>query len=185
MENELGKDLIKDLNSDIAKSENTINEPQGNYLNEILQSDNRLNFNAYPEDLTFSIVRQARIPEGRYSFILRSVYRQNNHTTKYGLKNQIVWNYEISDQEGNKFSIIDRNNISDSLKSKFRKNLKSYCEALNLTEINLNNLIGIKGTLTVKHNIDDDGNTYENVEEIQPTDEFEKVLDDNSDEFDL
>ena len=144
MENELGKDLIKDLNSDIAKSENTINESQGNYLNEILQSDNRLNFNAYPEDLTFSIVRQARIPEGRYSFILRSVYRQNNQTTKYGLKNQIVWNYEISDQEGNKFSIIDRNNISASLKSKFRKNLKSYCEALNLTEINLNNLIGIK-----------------------------------------
>lgn len=185
MENELEKDLIKDLNLDIAKSENTINESPKNYLNEILQSDNRLNFNAYPEDLTFSIVRQARIPEGRYSFILRSVYRQNNQTTKYGLKNQIVWNYEISDQEGNKFSIIDKNNISDSSKSKFRKNLKSYCEALNLTEINLNNLIGIKGTLTIKHNTDDDGNIYENVEEVYPKDEFEKVLDDNSDEFDL
>ncbi|MDB2152490.1 DUF669 domain-containing protein [Clostridium butyricum] len=185
MENELGKDLIKDLNSDIAKSENTIDESPKNYLNEILQSDNRLNFNTGLEDLTFSIVRQAKIPEGRYSFVLKNVYRQNNQITKYGLKDQIIWDYKITDQKGNRFSITDRSNISDSSKSKFRKNLKSYCEALNLTEINLNNLIGIKGTLTVKHNTDDDGNTYENVEEIQPTDEFEKVLDDNSDEFDL
>lgn len=190
MENVLRQDLIKDLNAnklntDVAKFEDGINEGKRNYVNQGLSLDDIFNSNIDSDDLTFSLAREAKVPEGEYSFVLRGVHRENNQTTKYGLKNQIVWSYEITDSEGNKFSIIDKNNISDSYKSKFRKNLKSYCEALKLTKINLNDLIGIKGTLKVQHNTDDDGNTYENIAEIYPINEFEKITDDNVDEFNL
>ena len=106
------------------------------------------------------------------------MHRENDQTTSYGLKDQIVWEYEVTDLEGNKILLIDRTNVSESSKSKFRKNLKRYCEALNLTKINLKDLIGIKGTLKVKHNIDNDGNVYENIVEVYPTAEFKKAFED-------
>ena len=124
------------------------------------------------------LTREAKIPEGEYPFVLRRVYRVNNQTTSFGLKDQIVWEYEVTDLEENKILLIDKNNISFSDKSKFKKNFKRYCEALNLTKINLKDLIGIKGVLKVQHNTDDDGNIYENIVEIYPTSEFEKVFED-------
>ncbi|WP_394900125.1 hypothetical protein [Clostridium butyricum] len=185
MENILNQDLNKNLNvkdnetnSDITKCEKVIDEVKSNTVTGNISLDDIFNSNTDLEDLTFTLTREAKIPEGEFPFVLKRVRRENNQTTSYGLKDQIVWEYEVTDLEENKILLIDKNNISFSDKSKFKKNFKRYCEALHLTKINLKDLIGIKGTLKVQHNTDDDGNIYENIVEIYPTAEFEKVFED-------
>lgn len=185
MENVLNQDLTKELNvrsnevnSDITKSEEVINEVNSNSVTRNISLDDIFNSNLGEDDLTFSLKREAKIPEGVYPFVLRRVYRVNNQTTSYGFKDQIVWENEVTDSKGNKILLTDRTNISNSSKSKFMRNLKRYCEALKLTKINLKDLIGIKGNLKVQHNTDDDGNVYANIVEIYPTAEFEKISED-------
>lgn len=185
MENVLNQNLTnesnvkcKEVNSDITKCEEAINEVNSNTLTRNISLDDIFNSNLGEDDLTFTLTREAKIPEGEYPFVLRRVYRENNQTTSYGLKDQIVWEYEVTDLKENKILLIDKNNISCSDKSKFKKNLKRYCEVLNLTKINLKDLIGIKGRLKIQHNTDDEGNIYENIVEIYPTSEFENVFED-------
>lgn len=136
-------------------------------------------------DLIFGLTKEARISEGIHPFILRSVHRVYNQKTSYGMKDQIVFDYDVIDENGEVISISDRNNISDSSKSKFKKNLKSYCEALGSTKINLKNLINIKGTLKIEHNTDDEGNIYENIVEIYPTNEFDNSIGGATEEIDV
>ncbi|ETI90991.1 MAG: hypothetical protein Q607_CBUC00038G0007 [Clostridium butyricum DORA_1] len=185
MENVLNQNLTnesnvkcKEVNSDITKCEEAINEVNSNNLTRNISLDDIFNSNLGEDDLTFTLTREAKIPEGEYPFVLRRVHRENNQTTSYGLKDQIVWEYEVTDLKENKILLIDKNNISCSDKSKFKKNLKRYCEVLNLTKINLKDLIGIKGRLKIQHNTDDEGNIYENIVEIYPTSEFENVFED-------
>lgn len=183
MENVLNQDVTKDINvnemnSDITKCAEVIAEVKSNTVTGNISLNDIFNSNLGEEDLTFTLTREAKIAEGEFAFILRRVHRENNQTTSYGLKDQIVWEYEVTDLEENKILLIDKNNISFSDKSKFKKNLKRYCEALNLTKINLKDLIGIKGRLKIQHNTDDEGNIYENIVEIYPTSEFENVFED-------
>lgn len=183
MENVLNQNLTNELdgnevNSDITKCEEVINEVKSNPVTGNISLDDIFNSNLGEEELIFSLTREAKIQEGEFPFVLKRVHRENDQTTSYGLKDQIVWEYEVTDLEGNKILLIDRTNVSESSKSKFRKNLKRYCEALNLTKINLKDLIGIKGTLKVQHNIDNDGNVYENIVEVYPTAEFKKAFED-------
>lgn len=183
MENILNQDVTKDLNvnemnSEITKSEEIIDEVKSNTVTGNISLDDIFNSNTDLENLTFTLIREAKIAEGEFPFVLRRVHRKNNQTTCYGLKDQIVWEYEVTDEEGNKVMLSDRITISDSNKSKFKKILKSYCDALKCSKINLRSLIGIKGSLVVQHNTSDDGNVYEKIVEIYPIAEFEKVFED-------
>lgn len=127
--------------------------------------------------LTFALNKEPKISEGIHKYVLRGVRREDNQKTAYGLKDQVIYSYDVINENGSVVSIIDRNNISDSNKSKFKKNLKSYCDALGVTRINLKNLINIKGELRIVHNTDEEGNIYENVAEIYPINEFENGID--------
>lgn len=128
-------------------------------------------------DLVFGLTKDARISEGIHQFVLRGVHREYNQKTTYGMKDQVVFDYDVIDENGCVISIIDRNNISDSSKSRFKNNLKSYCEALGVTKINLKKLINIKGKLKIEHYKDAEGNIFENVSEIFPTNEFDNGID--------
>lgn len=127
-------------------------------------------------DLVFGLTKDARISEGIHQFVLRGVHREYNQKTTYGMKDQVVFDYDVIDENGCVISITDRNNISDSSKSRFKNNLKSYCEALGVTKINLKKLINIKGTLKIEHYKDAEGNIFENVSEIFPTNEFDNGI---------
>lgn len=127
-------------------------------------------------DLVFGLTKDARISEGIHQFVLRGVHREYNQKTTYGMKDQVIFDYDVIDENGCVISITDRNNISDSSKSRFKNNLKSYCEALGVTKINLKKLINIKGTLKIEHYKDDEGNIFENVSEIFPTNEFDNSI---------
>lgn len=127
-------------------------------------------------DLVFGLTKDAKISEGIHQFVLRGVHREYNQKTTYGMKDQVVFDYDVIDENGCVISITDRNNISDSSKSRFKNNLKSYCEALGVTKINLKKLINIKGTLMIEHYKDDEGNIFENVSEIFPTNEYDNGI---------
>ncbi|MGG7195891.1 hypothetical protein ACQPUI_04060 [Clostridium butyricum] len=127
-------------------------------------------------DLVFGLTKDAKISEGIHQFILRGVHREYNQKTTYGMKDQVVFDYDVIDENGCVISITDRNNISDSSKSRFKNNLKSYCEALGVTKINLKKLINIKGTLKIEHYKDAKGNIFENVSEIFPINEFDNGI---------
>lgn len=128
------------------------------------------------ESFEFSITRQAKIGEGKFEYTLIDVTREDGVRTQYGIKNQIIYKYRVINEEGREVLILDKNNISQSSESKFRRNIKSYCDALGTTHINLKDLINIKGTLEIKHNSDEQGNVYENVIAIYPRNEFEQKV---------
>ncbi|NAS19413.1 hypothetical protein GND98_016520 [Clostridium butyricum] len=136
-------------------------------------------------DLVFGLTKDARISEGIHQFVLRGVHREYNQKTAYGLKDQVLFDYDVTDENGCVISITDRNNISESSKSRFKNNLRSYCEALGATKINLKKLINIKGTLKIVHNTDDDGNIFENIAEIYPTNEFDNGIGGATEEIDV
>lgn len=173
------EEIVEELTSnETSKNEPVINisEYQGNTKKSLSVKDIFNSDIGDEDDLIFAITKEARISEGIHQFILRGVRREYNQKTAYGLKDQVLFDYDVTDENGCVIAITDRNNISNSSKSRFKNNLKSYCEALGVTKINLKKLINIKGTLKIEHYKDDEGNIFENVSEIFPTNEFDNGI---------
>lgn len=172
------EEIVEDLTSNITSgSQAVMNTLENQGDKKTMSIDDIFNSDIGDDgDLVFGLTKDARISEGIHQFILRGVHREYNQKTTYGMKDQVVFDYDVMDENGCVISITDRNNISDSSKSRFKNNLKSYCEALGVTKINLKRLINIKGTLKIEHYKDAEGNIFENVSEIFPTNEFDNGI---------
>ena len=155
MENILNQDLNKNLNvkdnetnSDITKCEKVIDEVKSNTVTVNISLDDIFNSNTDLEDLTFTLTREAKIPEGEFPFVLKRVRRENNQTTSYGLKDQIVWESEYIQKELRITSLLnmlaDRGYILVNGKFKFNSNIfaSHVLERTDLIALN-NNDIGI------------------------------------------
>lgn len=173
------EEIVEDLTSNkTSMSQTVVNALENKGAGKTLSLDDIFNSNIGNDRyLTFALNKEPKISEGIHKYVLRGVRREDNQKTAYGLKDQVIYSYDVINDNGSVVSIIDRNNISDSNKSKFKKNLKSYCDALGVTRINLKNLINIKGELRIVHNTDEEGNIYENVAEIYPINEFDNGID--------
>lgn len=119
------------------------------------------------EDLTFSMLRQAKLAKGRYEYFIEEVYKEDKVPTAFGVKDRIVIKYSI-DFNGEKVEIIEKMNISKSPKSRLMKFIKSICEIYNTQSVNLKDLEGSRGYLELEHVTDDIGNVYERVVKIEP-----------------
>lgn len=172
------EEIVEDLTSNqTSMSQTAVNVLENQGGKKTMSIDDIFNSDIGDDgDLVFGLTKDAKISEGIHKFILRGVHREYNQKTTYGMKDQVVFDYDVTDENGCVISITDRNNISDSSKSRFKNNLKSYCEALGVTKINLKKLINIKGTLKIEHYKDDEGNIFENVSEIFPTNEYDNGI---------
>lgn len=172
------EEIVEDLTSNITSgSQAVMNTLENQGGKKTMSIDDIFNSDIGDDgDLVFGLTKDARISEGIHQFVLRGVHREYNQKTTYGMKDQVVFDYDVIDENGCVISITDRNNISDSSKSRFKNNLKSYCEALGVTKINLKKLINIKGKLKIEHYKDAEGNIFENVSEIFPTNEFDNGI---------
>lgn len=173
------EEIVEDLTSNLTSgSQAVMNTLENRGDKKTMSIDDIFNSDIGDDgDLIFGLTKDSRISEGIHQFVLRGVHREYNQKTTYGMKDQVVFDYDVIDENGCVISITDRNNISDSSKSRFKNNLKSYCEALGVTKINLKKLINIKGKLKIEHYKDAEGNIFENVSEIYPTNEFDNGID--------
>ena len=111
--------------------------------------------------------RQAKLPIGKYNYVIEEILKEDKVPTAFGVKDRIIIRYSI-DYNGKKIEITEKMNISKSPQSRLMKFIKSICEAYNIKSINLKDLEGSEGYLELEHVTDEIGNVYERVVAIEP-----------------
>ena len=115
----------------------------------------------------FSLTREAEIPEGEYPYKIINIEVQHNVLTDYGVKQKISFYFELKIDEEIK-NIEKSFYYSKYPTSRFMLFMTIICKAYNTKKLNLEELIGSYGTLSIAHGKDDDGNVFENITEIVP-----------------
>ncbi len=117
--------------------------------------------------LNFSMNREAEIKEGKYPYALTDVQLEHDVLTDYGIKQKISFTFGLNIDEETKV-VTKKFYYSKHKDSRFMKFMAIICKAYNTKKLNLQELIGTCGTLSITHGMDDDGNVFENITEIFP-----------------
>lgn len=117
---------------------------------------------SFNDNGVINISRQAKVDEGRYSFVIKNIQFQSNVLTKYGLKDQYVIEFGLN----NEVTIEMRYNISTHPDSAFIQLLKSFKDIFNGKQVRISELIGITGEAEIHHVISELGNVFEKLEVI-------------------
>ncbi|MEM1485550.1 hypothetical protein V6615_11825 [Oscillospiraceae bacterium PP1C4] len=124
--------------------------------------------------LDFSLIREAEIPEGQHPYKLINIEVQRDVLTDYGVKQRLSFTFELPIGEETK-NLVKSFYYSKHSESRFMKFMAIICKGYNTQKLNLQELIGTSGTLTISHGVDDNGNVFENITEIIPSIEEKKI----------
>lgn len=115
--------------------------------------------------LQFSLNRKAEVDEGQYAYKLLNVKVENDVHTSYGIKQQISFEFSLKIGEETR-TFVKKFNYSMHPESRFMKFMSMICKAYGKNQLNLRELIGTSGILTITHGSDENGNVYENITDI-------------------
>lgn len=116
----------------------------------------------------FNLNREADIAEGTYKYTLSDIKAEHNVVTTYGIKDKVCFTFELVVEEEIK-TITKRFNYSKHPDSLFMMFMTIICNGYKTTKLNLQTLIGTKGELTIEHSTDEEGNVFENITEMHPS----------------
>lgn len=119
--------------------------------------------------LEISIAPQELIAEKRYSFSVRNINIDKEVETQFGIKDKLVLDFHISRIEDEKeisYNLKQKFNISNSRRSSFYGVYKDLTGEEPIGNLNLRNLLGIKGKCEVKHILMDNGDIFPKIVNI-------------------
>lgn len=117
--------------------------------------------------LNFSFTREASIPEGQYAYTLTKVAPELRVLTDDGIKDRIVFEFQLS-ADGKYHKFTKKFNYSKHPRSFLMQLMSIIRDAYHLDgNINLRDLNGTKGMLTISHVRDEQGNVFENITAMQ------------------
>ncbi len=107
---------------------------------------------------------RATLNEGEYEAIIKRIIYLRDCKTDWGFRDylEVIYNVSVGVTEQVK---KERIMVSQSEKSKCFTFLMDIYNGNIPNEINIEELAGRKGTLTIKHNTDEEGNVYANIVE--------------------
>lgn len=107
---------------------------------------------------------KATLNEGNYEAIIKEINYLRDCKTDWGFRDylEVIYNVSVGVTEQVK---KERIMVSQSEKSKCFTFLMDIYNGNIPNEINIEELAGRKGTLTIKHNTDEKGNVYANIVE--------------------
>lgn len=107
---------------------------------------------------------RATLNEGEYEAIIKRIIYLRDCKTDWGFRDylEVIYNVSVGVTEQVK---KERIMVSQSEKSKCFTFLMDIYNGNIPNEINIEELAGRKGTLTIKHNTDEKGNVYANIVE--------------------
>ena len=107
---------------------------------------------------------KATLNEGEYEAIIKRIIYLRDCKTDWGFRDylEVIYNVSVGVTEQVK---KERIMVSQSEKSKCFTFLMDIYNGNIPNEINIEELAGRKGTLTIKHNTDEKGNVYANIVE--------------------
>lgn len=116
--------------------------------------------------LIFSFAREASIPEGQHPYTLLKVVPEYNVLTDSGIKNRLVFTFELI-IDGEAKQLTKRFNYSKHPNSFLMSFMRMLGNAYHMdNKINLSELVGTKGLMTISHVPDEQGNVFENITDI-------------------
>ncbi len=117
---------------------------------------------------SFSLLRTSKIDEGVYSYRLANVEAQHDTLTNYGMRDRLVFTFELA-MDDRQEQLVQRFTVSQSPASRYMRFMQMLCNAYRTTKLDLRELIGSTGMLTIAHSQDEKGNVFENVVSMQPS----------------
>jgi len=119
-------------------------------------------------DLVYSACRQAKVAPGIYEYWVKSVTKETNVPTQYGLKDRVNITYSLYTTEG-EVDIIDKINISTGSDSRFMKLITLLSEVFQSQQVNLRDFIGTTGELEIELVESKDGVIFEKIASMRPS----------------
>lgn len=116
------------------------------------------------EETLVNFMKEPILAEGKYGSVIRGVDFLKDCKTNYGFKDCIEITYTVTvgiTEQSKKEKIM----ISQSENSRCYKFLLEIYKGAIPMKIDINDFIGKKCTITIKHNSDEKGNVYANIVE--------------------
>ncbi|MBB2483136.1 hypothetical protein H5P36_23555 [Bacillus sp. APMAM] len=138
-------------------------EERANSLSEKMDKGSALDrVISFTPEGTINIGRRAKVDEGRYPFVIKDIRYQSNVLTKYGVKDQYVFEFSLNDEA----TIEMKYNVSTHPDSALIQFLNSIKEVFKGKQVRIGDLIGISGEAEIHHVISEAGNVFEKLEVI-------------------